>query len=46
MTQLLNDTALCLYNLSIYISDCAYCMMTICICIRESVCETTEEDEE
>jgi hypothetical protein len=43
---MLNNTALCLYNLSVYISDCAYCIITMGICIRESVYDTTEEDEE
>jgi hypothetical protein len=46
MAQLLNDTALCLYNLSVYISDCVYCIITIGICFKESVCETTEEDDD
>ena len=46
MAQLLYDTALCLYNLSVYISECVYCIITVGICFRESVCETTEEEEE
>lgn len=44
MAQLLNDTALCLYNLSVYISDCVYCIITIGICIRESVYDTTQQE--
>ena len=42
MSQIINDTALYLYNVSIYISECSYCIMTICICIRETICRTTE----
>ena len=45
MAQIINDAALCLYNLSLYISECAYCIITICICMRESIHETTEEEE-
>lgn len=43
---MLNDIAICLYNLSIYISECAYCIVTICICMRESVYDTTQEEED
>ena len=44
MAQLFNDTAHCLYNLSVYISDCAYCIITMGICIRESVYDTTHQE--
>ena len=43
MVQIMNDTAICLYNLSLYISECTYCVITICICIRENVYDTTHQ---
>lgn len=42
MAQLLNDTALCLYNVSLYISECSYCIITMGICMKGSVYDTTK----
>lgn len=42
MSQIINDTALCLYNVSLYISECSYCIITMYICMRETICRTTE----
>lgn len=41
---MLNDIAICLYNFSLYISECAYCIITMGICMRESVYDTTEPE--
>ena len=41
---LLNDIALCLYNVSLYISECSYCIITTCICMKGSVYDTTKNE--
>lgn len=44
MAEIINDTALCLYNFSLYISECAYCIITMGICMRETICRTTQQE--
>lgn len=43
MAEIINDTSLCFYNLSVYISQCSYCIITMGICMRESIYDTTDQ---